>query len=88
MNHLNITFELLPVASENIMYLNWDLTYLKAMGYGKGSIEVIVSNKTEGNTLKVYIELQYELDLILPTFTEENFTVFAHPNYNFYNFTI
>ena len=70
------------------MYLNWDLTYLKAMGYGQGSIEVLVSNKTEGNSLKVYIELQYELDLILPTFTEENFTVFTHPNYNFYNFTI
>jgi len=86
--HLNLTFELLPVSSEDIIYLNWNLTYLKAMGYGKGSIDVTVSNKTEGDILKLYIELQYELDLILPTFTGENFTVFSHPNYTFYNFTI
>jgi hypothetical protein len=86
--HLNITYELLPVSSENIIYLNWNLTYLKAMGYGQGSIDVIVSNKTEGDSLKMYVELQYELDLILPTFVGEDFTVFTHPNYTFYNFTI
>ncbi|MFW9879470.1 MAG: hypothetical protein ACFFG0_40860 [Candidatus Thorarchaeota archaeon] len=87
-NHLNVSSELLLVSSENIIYLEWDLTYWKAMGYGAGSIQVIISNKTEGNILNVYIEIQYELDLILPTFTKENFTVFIHPNFNFYNFTL
>ncbi|UCD02439.1 MAG: hypothetical protein JSV23_05365 [Promethearchaeota archaeon] len=88
MRHLDINFQLLSNTSKNIIYLNWDLTYWKAMGYGNGSINIKITNKTEVNSLKVYIELQYELDLILPTFSEYNFTVFYHPNYNFYNYTI
>ncbi|MBY9015477.1 MAG: hypothetical protein KGD68_07280 [Candidatus Lokiarchaeota archaeon] len=86
--YLDINFKLLPVTSENIIYLDWDLTYLHAMGIGVGRIEVGISNKTEGNILKLYIDLEYELDRILPTFTNYNFTLFIHPSYSFYNYTI
>ena len=58
------------------------------MGIGVGFIEVEISNKTEGNTLKVYFDLEYELDQILPTFTNYNITAFVHPDYSFYNYTI
>jgi len=86
--YLDINFELLPDTSENIIYLDWDLTYQHAMGIGVGFIEVGISNKTEGNILKLYIDLEYELDRILPTFTNYNITVFIHPSYIFYNYTI
>ena len=53
-----------------------------------GDLRVIATNKTEGNILNVYIQLEFELDRLLPTITECNFTVFIHPGYGFYNYTI
>jgi hypothetical protein len=86
---LNINVQKLPDATEDIIYLDWDLTYQHAMGIGVGSIKLDISNKTEGNTLKFYLDLDYELDRIIPTFTNYNITVFYHPsyNFNFYNYT-
>jgi len=86
--YLDINFELLPDTSENIIHLIWDLTYQHAQMIGVGSIRVLCLNKTEGNTLKVYFDLEYELDQILPTFTSYNITAFIHPNYSFSNYTI
>ncbi|MFX0026213.1 MAG: hypothetical protein ACFE8M_07345 [Candidatus Hermodarchaeota archaeon] len=85
---LNLNFVLLPNISESIIYLNWDLAYLKGSGIGMGDLKIDISNKTEGNDLKVYIQLEFVLDRILPTIVECNFTIFSHPNYNFYNYTI
>jgi len=86
--YLDINFKFLPDTSENIIHLVWDLTYQHAMQIGVGFIEVVISNKTEGNTLNVYLDLEYELDRILPTFTNYNVTAFIHPSYSFYNYTI
>jgi len=85
--YLDINFQNLSDTSENIIHFVWDLTYQHAMGIGVGSIEVDISNKTEGNTLIFYVELGYELDRILPTFTNYNFTLFIHPSYSFSNYT-
>lgn len=86
--NLTINFEFLPGSSENIVYLNWDLTYTHSMGIGKGLIDVVVSNVTEGDVLKVFVELNFELDKILPTFTDSNFTAYINQDYTFYNYTI
>lgn len=86
--NITLSFKVLPVSSENLIYVDWDLTYQHAMGIGVGSIELIVSNITVGDVLKVYIVLDFELDRIIPTFTDYNVTVFYHPSYNFYNYTI
>jgi len=88
LKYLDISFELLPNASQNIVHLVWDMTYQHATGVGVGSIKVLFLNKTEGNTLKVYFNLEYELDKILPTFINYNITAFIHPNYSFSNYTI
>ena len=88
LKYLDISFELLPNASQNIVHLVWDMTYQHATGVGVGSIKVLFLNKTEGNTLKVYFDLEYELDQILPTFINYNITAFIHPNYSFSNYTI
>ena len=88
LEYLDINFELLPNASQNIIHLVWDMTYQHAQGIGIGSINVLFFNKTEGSTLKVYFDLEYRLDQILPTFTNYNITAFVHPNYSFYNYTI
>jgi len=85
--YLDINFEFLPDTSENIVHLVWDLTYQHSQGIGVGSINVLMVNKTEGNTLKVYFDLVYELDRIIPTFTNYNVTAFIHPSYSFYNYT-
>ncbi len=85
---LSLNFELLQNISENIIYLNWDLTYIKGSGFGMGDIKVVISNKTEANELKVYIQLEYELDRILPTIVACNVTIFSHPDYTFFNYTI
>jgi len=85
--YLDINFEFLPDTSENIVHLVWDLTYQHAQGIGVGRINVLISNKTEGNILNIYFELGYELDRILPTFTNYNITAFIHPSYSFYNYT-
>lgn len=88
LEYLDINFELLPNASQNIIHLVWDMTYQHAQGIGVGSIKVSFLNKTEGSTLEVYFNLEYGLDKILPTFTNYNITAFVHPNYSFYNYTI
>ena len=85
--YLNISFVFLPVSSENAIHLVWDLTYTHSMGIGVGLIEVLTSNKTEGDILKFYIDLGYELDQIIPTFSNCNITAFIHPSYSFYNYT-
>jgi len=85
---LSLNFELLQNTSENIIYLNWDLTYIKGSGFGMGEIKVVISNKTEANDLNVYIQLEYELDRILPTIVACNVTIFSHPDYTFYNYTV
>ena len=85
--HLNISFVFLPPTSENAIHLVWDLTYQHAMGIGVGLIEVLTSNKTEGNILKFYIDLGFELDRIIPTFSNCNITAFIHLGYSFYNYT-
>jgi len=85
--YLDINFEFLPDTSENIIHLVWDLTYQHSQGIGVGSINVLMVNKTESNIFKFYFELEYELDRILPTFTNYNITAFIHPSYSFYNYT-
>jgi len=86
--YLDVNFQILPNnISENIIHVDWDLTYQHAMGIGAGFIEVVISNKTEGNTLKLYLDLEYELDRIIPTFTYSNITVFIDPDYSFFNYT-
>ncbi|MFX0138222.1 MAG: hypothetical protein ACFFDN_31565 [Candidatus Hodarchaeota archaeon] len=81
--YLDINFENLPKNNHNIIHFNWDLTYKHAMGTGVGFIEVVISNRSEGNNLNVYISLKYELDRILPEFIDYNFTVFIHPKFTF-----
>ncbi len=84
---LDINFELLPISSENLIHLVWDLTYKHAMGIGVGLIKVAISNETEGNIFKMYFDIDYEIDRILPTFPKYNITAFIHPSYVFNNYT-
>ncbi|MHA1986557.1 MAG: hypothetical protein ACW98D_07960 [Promethearchaeota archaeon] len=87
--YLDINYQILPDnTSDNIIDVVWDLTYQHAMGIGVGNIEVGISNNTEGNTLKVYFDLKYEIDRIIPTFTNYNVTVLIDPDYSFYNYTL
>ena len=86
--NLDINFEFLSNSSENAIHLVWDITYTHAMRIGVGTVEILPSNKTEGDVLKFYIALGYELDKIIPTFSNCNITAFIHPDYNFYNYTI
>lgn len=85
--YLDINFVFLPVSSEYAIHLVWDITYQHAMGIGVGLIDVVTSNKTEGDILKFYIDLAYELDRIIPTFSKCNITAFINPSYSFYNYT-
>jgi len=85
---LDLNFELFPGINENIISLNWDLTYIRGSAFGMGDLRVAITNETQGNILQVYIQLEFELDRLLPTITECNFTVFIHPGYDFYNYTI
>ena len=84
---LDLNFELFPGLNENILSLNWDLTYIRGSAFGMGELRVD-TNETQGDILQVYIQLEFELDRLLPTITECNFTVFIHPGYDFYNYTI
>jgi len=88
LEYLDINFELLSNSSENAIHLVWDLTYKHAMRFGVGTVEILPSNKTEGDILKFYMALGFELDKILPTFSNCNITAFIHPDYSFYNYTI
>jgi len=88
LEYLDINFELLSNSSENAIQLVWDLTYTRGMMIGAGTIKVLPSNNTEGAVLRFYIALGFELDRIIPTFTNCNITAFIHPDYSFYNYTI
>ncbi|MFX1433693.1 MAG: hypothetical protein ACFFB1_07935 [Promethearchaeota archaeon] len=84
---LDLNFELFPGINDNIISLNWDLTYIRGSAFGMGDLRVEVTNKTQGSILQVFIQPEFELDRLLPTITECNFTIFIHPGYDFYNYT-
>lgn len=80
---LVLNYEALPFSSEKIIYVDWYIKYLHAMGIGKSDILVKVSNNTSYDILSVFIALEYELDRILPTFSDYNITVYYNPSYTF-----
>lgn len=85
---LKLNLDYLQNTSNNIIYFNWDIKYMRGSSYGKTYLKIDISNKTEGNELKVYIRLDFELDRMLPYIVESNFTVLIHPDYSFNNYTI
>lgn len=86
--NLTINFDTLPVSSEKLLYIEWDLEHIHAMGIGVGDLNLKISNNRLSDTLLVYMELDFELDRILPTFNDYNVTVNYHPNYIFNQFLI
>lgn len=85
---LNINFEALPVSSEKLFFIEWDLEYIHAMGIGVGDLNIEISKKKLLDTLSIYLKLIFVLDKILPTFTEYNITAYYHPNYTFTQFLV
>jgi len=86
--NLTINFDTLPVSSEKLLYIEWDLDYIHAMGIGIGGLNLKISSNRVSDTLMVYVELDFVLDRILPTFNDYNVTVNYHPNYIFNQFLI
>ncbi|MBY8987028.1 MAG: hypothetical protein KGD61_01125 [Candidatus Lokiarchaeota archaeon] len=86
--NLTFNFDTLPVSSEKLLYIEWDLDKIHAMGIGVGALNLKISHKRVSDTLQVYVELDFRLDQILPTFNDYNITVFYHPNYLFNQFLI
>ncbi|MFX1497707.1 MAG: hypothetical protein ACFFBH_09290 [Promethearchaeota archaeon] len=86
--NLPLNIEPLPISSENLIYVIYDLKYLHAQGVGVGEINLDISHNQEGDNLKVNIRLSFVLDKILPTFSKCNITLFYHPSYIFSNYTI
>lgn len=86
--NLMINFDTLPVSSEKLLYIEWNLDYIHAMGIGVGSLNLKSSHNVVSNTLMFYLELDFRIDRILPTFNDYNVTVFYHPNYIFNQFLI
>ena len=76
------------MSSEKLLYIEWDLDKIHAMGIGVGALNLKISHKIVSDTLLVYVELDFRLDQILPTFNDYNITVFYHPNYLFNQFLI
>ena len=85
---LTINFATLPEYSEKLFYIEWDLDIIHAMGIGVGWLNLKISHKRVSDTLMVYVELNFKIDRILPTFNDYNVTVFYHPNYLFNQFLI
>ncbi|MFX1354844.1 MAG: hypothetical protein ACFFGP_12855, partial [Promethearchaeota archaeon] len=83
-----LNIETLPISSENLVHVVWNLKYKHAQGIGVGGIRVGVTHSQDGDNLNVNINLKFILDQILPTFSICNVTVFYHPSYTFYNYTI
>jgi hypothetical protein len=81
--NLVLNYQILPIVSEKLMYIDWDIKYLHAMGIGKALVSLDISNNTLDNELSVFIKVDYQLDRILPTFSGYNITVFYHPSYSF-----
>ena len=81
--NLIINFKTLPVSSEKLFYIEWDLEYIYDMGIGVGDINLVISKNKVSDTLSIYVQLNFVLDKILPTFTEYNITAYYHPNYTF-----
>ena len=86
--NLTLNFDTLPESSEKLLYIEWDLDKIHAMGIGVGALNLKISHKILSDTLLVYVELDFRLDKILPTFNDYNVTVFYHPNYLFNQFLI
>ena len=86
--NLTINFDTLPVSSEKLLYIEWNLDYIHAMGIGVGSLNLKTSHNIVSNTLMFYLELDFRLDRILPSFNNYNVTVYTHPNYIFNQFLI
>ncbi len=86
--NLTINFDTLPVSSEKLLYIEWDLDFIHAMGIGVGDLNLKISYNRVSDTLLVYVELDFELDRILPTFNDYNVSVYYHPNYIFNQFLI
>lgn len=85
---LPINYETLPVSSEKLLYVEWELDHIHAMGIGVGALNLKITKKLVFDTLLVYVELDFELDRILPRFNECNITVYYHPNYTFNHFLL
>ncbi|NVM43746.1 MAG: hypothetical protein HWN79_02425 [Candidatus Lokiarchaeota archaeon] len=86
--NLTINFDTLPMSSEKLLYIEWDFNYIHAMGIGVGRLNLKISHNRVSDTLMVYIELDYIIDRLLPTFNDYNVTVFYHPNYGLNQFLI
>ncbi|MFX1412452.1 MAG: hypothetical protein ACFFA2_01320 [Promethearchaeota archaeon] len=85
---LPLKIEPLPVSSENLIYVVWNLKYLRGQNIGVGSISLSLSHKQNGDNLEVNLRLSFIIDEIKPTFSICNITLFYHPSYNFNNYTI
>jgi len=83
-----LNIETLPISSENLVQVVWKLKYKHAQGIGVGNINLGITHSQIDNDLRVNIKLSFVIDEILPTFSICNVTVFYHPSYNFYNYTI
>ena len=86
--NLTINFDTLPVSSEKLLYIEWDLDFIHAMGIGVGWLNLKISHNRVSDTLMAYVELDFRIDRILPTFNDYNVTVYYHPNYVFNQFLI
>ena len=83
---LTLNFAPLPVSSEKLLFIEWDLNFIHAMGIGVRWLNLKISHTLYANIIRVYLKLSYKLDGILPTFNYYNITVYYHPNYFFNQF--
>ena len=80
---LPITYDLLPVYSEKMLFIDWDINYIHAMGIGVGDLNLKIIKSITDDRLEIHLQLDFVLDRILPTFNECNITVYYHPDYVF-----
>ncbi len=80
---LPVSYQPLPSTSENLVFIDWEINYVHAMGIGVGKLDVKIVNYIKDDRFLIYLALDFALDRILPTFNKCNFTVYYNPNYNF-----
>ena len=81
--NLTIDYEVLPNYNDEILFIDWDINYVHAMGIGVGDLNIKISKSVIDDNLEVHLQLDFILDRILPTFNECNITVYYNPDYTF-----
>ncbi len=82
----SIDFKLLPESSTKIIEAFWEIKYETVL-FESGLISFDISNRTNGDILEIYFEIEGLEYAITREFTLWNITVGISSNYDLYNFT-